>query len=92
MIFYDRNQEKHVRALVRKFTRKFNEQTGFPGSGLIEDVIFYDSKSSIFIQLADFTASVSLRLVKGKSEKDTIEVPSDLALKFRTTGKGLGHE
>lgn len=92
MIFYDRNQEKHIRSLVRKFTKKFNEQSDFPGAGLIEDVIFYDSKSSLFIQLADFTASVSLRLVKGKSEKDAIDIPAELGFKFRAKSQGLGQE
>lgn len=89
MIFYDRNQEKHLRSLIRKFTRKFNEQSSFPGTGFIEDVIFYDSKSSLFIQLADFIASVSLRFVKGKSKKDAIEIPTHLRDKFRFKSKSL---
>lgn len=69
MIFYDKNQEKHVRGLVREFNIKFDEQNRFPGAGLIEDVLFYKSETSLFIQLADFLSSISLRLVQGKSKK-----------------------
>jgi hypothetical protein len=74
IVFYDRNQQKHVRSLIREFTRKFDEQIEFPGAGLIEDVIFYDSKTSLFIQLADFIASISLRLLKGRRPKDEFEI------------------
>jgi hypothetical protein len=75
MVFYDKNQQKHVRSLIREFTRKFDEQSEFPGAGLIEDVIFYDSKMSVFIQLADFLASISLRILKGRGSKDEFEIP-----------------
>lgn len=83
LVFYDRNQEKYIRKLVREFTRKFDEQGEFPGYGLIEDVLFYNSKASFFIQLADFLASVSLRIVRGKSEKDTFDMTSEMIAKLR---------
>ncbi len=82
MLFYDKNQEKHVRGLVREFNIKFDEQNRFPGAGLIEDVFFYKSETSLFIQLADFLSSISLRLVQGKSKKDTFEVSSHLLEKL----------
>jgi hypothetical protein len=64
-----------VRSLIREYTRKFDEQSEFPGAGLIEDVIFYDSKMSVFIQLADFLASISFRILKGRRTKDEFEIP-----------------
>jgi len=84
MIFYDKNQEKHVRNLVREFTRRFDPQSEFPAAGLIEDVLFYNSKTSLFIQLADFLASVSLRIARGPSEKDTFKMTEEMINTFRS--------
>jgi hypothetical protein len=84
IIVFDSNQESHVTQLVREFTRKFDDQSDFPGAGLIEDVIFQNSQKSRFIQLADFLASIALRLLKGKRSKDGFEIPPDLIDKVRT--------
>ncbi|MFH0774888.1 MAG: DUF3800 domain-containing protein [bacterium] len=53
LIYFDLNQEKYVRKIVRQFARKFNQQSTYPSAGIIEDVIFRDSKVSYFIQIAD---------------------------------------
>ena len=84
LVFFDSNQEKHIRKLVREYTRKFDQQSEFPGAGLIEDVLFYNSKMSFFIQLADFLASVSLRIVRGRSEKDTVKMTPEMIAKLRS--------
>ena len=84
MIFYDRNQERHVKNLVREFARRFDVQRGFPAAGLIEDVVFYDSKMSLLIQLADFLASVSLRILKGRRPKDEFEITLELLEKLKS--------
>jgi hypothetical protein len=81
--FRQRILQKHIRKLVREYTRKFDQQSEFPGAGLIEDVLFYNSKMSFFIQLADFLASVSLRIVRGRSGKDTFKMTPEMIAKLR---------
>ncbi len=78
LVFFDQNHEKHVRSIVRQFSRKFDLQAEFPGAGLIEDVVFYRSEMSLFVQLADFVASASFRAFAGKRDKDLFEVSPQL--------------
>jgi len=84
MIFYDKNHEKYVRSFVRRFTRKFDVKSPFLGAGLIEDVVFYDSRASLFIQLADFLSSFSLRKVRGKSRKDAFVITREMIDKLQS--------
>lgn len=90
MIFYDRNQERHVKNLVREFARRFDLERSFPAAGVIEDVVFYDSKMSLFIQLADFLASVSLRILKGRRTKDEFEIAAELLNKLKSKQESFG--
>ncbi len=64
LIYYDLNQEKHVRKIVRQFARKFDQQSTCPSAGIIEDVIFRASKASYFVQLADIVAFSINRIIK----------------------------
>jgi hypothetical protein len=78
LIYFDFNpgQEKHVRQMVREFSRKFDHQARSPSAGIVEDIIFRDSKTSYFIQLADILAFSINRIVTGKSERDVFEINS----------------
>lgn len=67
LIYFDLNQEKYVRKIVRQFARKFNQQSTYPSAGIIEDVIFRDSKVSYFIQIADIVAFSINRIVKRRT-------------------------
>jgi hypothetical protein len=68
LIYFDFNpsQEKHVRQIVREYSRKFDRQTRFPSAGIVEGVIFRDSTASYFIQLADMLAFSINRIVTEK--------------------------
>lgn len=91
LIYFDFNpgQEKHVRQMVREFSRKFDHQTRFPSAGIVEDVVFRDSKASYFIQLADILAFSISRIVTGKGEHDvfTINSINQERLKAKIRGK-----
>jgi Protein of unknown function (DUF3800) len=91
LIYFDFNpsQEKHVRQIVREFSRKFDRQARFPSAGIVEDVIFRDSKASYFIQLADILAFSISRIVTGKGEHDVFSITSinQERLKAKIKGK-----
>lgn len=58
IIYFDSSpgQEKYVREIVREFARKIGTEASFPNAGIVEDIVFRDSKTSYFIQLADVLA------------------------------------
>ena len=58
LLYFDSNpsQEKYIRRLTRDFARRFDQQGSFPNAGIVEDIIFRDSKTSYLIQLADILA------------------------------------
>lgn len=76
LIYYDYNSglEKHIRKIVRDFSRKYDQFSTYNGSGIIEDVVFRDSKTSYLIQLADVLAISTLKVVKGKGEGDCFSI------------------
>ncbi|MDY6994927.1 MAG: DUF3800 domain-containing protein [Pseudomonadota bacterium] len=77
IVYSDNNsgQEKQIRATIREFARRYNTQRPFPETGIVEDVIFRDSKSSPLIQLTDVLAFSLTKLKVGKSSSDVIEIP-----------------
>lgn len=58
LLYFDSNpsQEKYIRRITRDFARRFDQQDSFPNAGIVEDIIFRDSKTSYLIQLADILA------------------------------------
>jgi len=49
-------REKHVRTGLRQYARRLDPTAPFPGTGIIEDPVFLNSKMSLFLQLADILA------------------------------------
>lgn len=88
IIFFDSNQEKYVRKIVRQFSRKFDQRSQFPPAGIIEDVIFRDSKASYFIQMADVAAFSIYRIVSGGGKKDIFGINPWLRDKLKSKIKG----
>jgi hypothetical protein len=80
IVYSDNNpgQERLIRSTIREFARRYDTQSLFPEAGIIEDVVFKDSKSSPLIQLADVLAFSLTKLEVGKSASDVIEVPSTI--------------
>lgn len=74
IIYFDSNpgQEKHIRRIVREFARRFDQQGSFPNAGIVEDVVFRDSKTSYLIQLADILAFSMYRISSRRSAEDSI--------------------
>ncbi|MCI4625972.1 MAG: DUF3800 domain-containing protein [Candidatus Magnetoovum sp. WYHC-5] len=83
LIYYDKNHEKYVRRIVRNFSRKTNATNQIPFSGIIEDPIFVNSKSSFMIQLADIIAYTYSKIYKGKSPKDLFHIDDNHKREFK---------
>jgi len=85
MVYYDFNpaQEKTSRKILREFSRKFDPQALFPSAGIIDDIVFRDSKTSYFLQLADVLAFSVNRIFFGKEKKDVFEVNPGTANKLK---------
>lgn len=90
LIYYDRNpsQEKYIRQMIRERFRRFDLQSEFPGAGIVEDVVFRDSHSSYFIQLADILAFTVSRLVSGRGDNDVFGIKPEIASKLKAKIKG----
>lgn len=92
MIFSDNNssQEKHIRAAIRNFSRKHDlSGSPFSGTGVIEDIIFRDSKASPMIQMADVLAFSLGRLFSSKKSHDVFSIPE--SVKDKLLNKLEGH-
>lgn len=87
LVYFDSNQEKYVRKIVRQFSRKFDQQSEYPPSGIIEDVIFRDSEASYFIQLADIIAFSINRIVSGRGIHDVFTIEPELKLKIERSAR-----
>lgn len=89
IVYFDFNpgQERHVRKIVREFSRKLNIQLEFPTAGIVEDVIFRDSKSSHFIQLADVLAFSISRIVTGQKGNDAFTIKRSIIEKLEAKAK-----
>jgi hypothetical protein len=76
LIYFDFNpgQEKPVRKMVREFSRKFDQQSPYPAAGIVEDVVFRDSKGSYFVQLADVLAFSMNRIITRRGQHDVFSI------------------
>jgi len=74
IVYFDSNQHKYLRKLLRQFSRKFDQQSKFPSCGIIEDIVFRDSKNSYFIQFADILAFSFNRIITGKGKQDVFQL------------------
>lgn len=76
LVYFDDNpsQRKYIKLVFKKFVRKYNQELPFPGAGIIEDIVFRDSHSSYFIQLADILAFSLNRIVSGRRGEGTLEI------------------
>ncbi len=84
LIYFDSNQEKFVRKIVRQFSRKYDQQVLFPGTGIIEDVVFRDSKASYFIQMADILAFSINRIITGRGKQDDFAINPAVIKKIKS--------
>ncbi len=84
IVHFDFNpgQERHVRKIVREFSRKLTVQFDFPTAGIVEDIVFRDSKSSYFIQLADVLAFSINRIVGGQKQNDVFTIQRSIVEKL----------
>lgn len=80
LIYSDVNssQEKYIRKVVRTFSARFDKQSELSGAGIVEDVIFRNSKSSYFIQMADILAFSVNRMTMGSGKKDRFEIRPEM--------------
>lgn len=74
--------------MIRERFRRFDLQSEFPGAGIVEDVVFRDSHSSYFIQLADILAFTVSRLVSGRRDNDVFGIKPEIASKLKAKIKG----
>lgn len=84
LIYFDSNQEKFVRKMTRQFSKKFDQQALFPGTGIVEDVIFRDSKASYFIQMADILAFSINRIITGRGKQDDFAINPKVINKLKS--------
>jgi len=57
LIYMDGKPDKHVRKVVLKYARKYDDSSQVQiGAGIVEAPVFVDSEMSLFIQLADILA------------------------------------
>lgn len=84
MIYCDtsHSQQKYIRKVVRRFSSRINEQSPISGAGIVEDVIFRDSKISKFIQLSDILAFSISRILTGRGKNDEFEISPNLREKL----------
>ncbi len=75
-------QEKYIRAATRKFSRKFDTTKPYPETGIVEDIVFRDSTSSPFLQLADITAFSINRLIINRQPNDIFSISKDIQHKL----------
>jgi len=80
LLYGDSNpgQEKYIRKIVREFARKFNETSEFPQAGIVEDIIFRDSMTAPFLQLADVLAFSLNRIVTGGKGDDVFQMSLEI--------------
>ena len=85
LIYSDVNssQEKYIRKVVKTFSTRFDKQSELSGAGIVEDVVFRNSKSSYFIQLADILAFSINRMTMGKGKKDRFEIRPEIIEKLK---------
>jgi hypothetical protein len=85
IIYCDTNhgQAKYIREIVKSFSLKFDKSSKLSGAGIVEDVIFLDSKSSYFIQLSDILATTIKKIVTGKLDGDKFEIKPEAVKKIK---------
>lgn len=90
LIYFDRNpsQEKYIKQMVRERFRKFDIQSEYPEGGIVEDVVFRDSHSSYFIQLADILAFTVSRLITGRGNNDVFPIKPEIISRLKAKIKG----
>ena len=88
LLYVDGKDNKYVRRLVREYAKKFDERAPYRGAGLIEDVVFRDSRNSYFVQLADTLAFSMGRIVTGHEYVSEIVISPAVADKLRAKVKG----
>lgn len=71
ILYFDSNpcQEKYIRRVVRNYTQKYAPEDHFKNTGIVEEIVFRDSKSSYMIQLADVLAC-SVNQMEHRREKE----------------------
>jgi hypothetical protein len=83
LIYSDNSgQQKYIRKIVKSFSTRFDNQSELPGAGIVEDVIFRDSKSSYFIQLSDILAFSINKIAIGKRKNDEFEIEPEIKKKL----------
>lgn len=75
--------KKQVRSLVRAFARRLNEQNEHPTAGIIEDAVMVDSRTSYFIQSADFLAFSVRRIEMGLEQEGDLKIKPELARRLK---------
>lgn len=90
LVYFDRNpsQEKYIKQMVRERSRKFDIQSEYPEGGIVEDVVFRDSHSSYFIQLADILAFTVSRLITGRGNNDVFDIEPEIVSRLKAKIKG----
>ena len=85
IIYSDVNssQEKYIRRIVKHFSTRFDEGAKWSGAGIIEDVVFRNSETSKFIQLADILACSVGKMLHGRKRTDVITIPARISEKLR---------
>ncbi len=85
LVYFDENpsQQKYIKLIFKKFSMRFNQEWKLPGSGIIENIIFRDSKTSFFIQLADILAYSLNRLVSRRAGQGILEITPQIETKLR---------
>ncbi len=73
------SQEKYIRRAIREFSIKFSHHSEYSGTGIVEDVVFRDSASSYFIQLADILAFSMNRILMKRGKEDVITIKPEIA-------------
>jgi len=77
------SQEKYIRRATKKFSIRFSHHSKYPGTGIVEDVIFRDSMSSYFIQFADILAFSMNRIMMTTKKEDVITVKPEIVNKLK---------
>ncbi len=85
LIYCDKTpcKEKYIRNTVNLFSRKFDKQSKYISTGIVEDIIFRDSKMVYFIQLADIIAYSINRILKKESESGIFSIEVEIIEKLK---------
>ncbi|MCP4369394.1 MAG: DUF3800 domain-containing protein [Deltaproteobacteria bacterium] len=85
LIYSDVNpgQEKYIRRIVKHFSTRFDKGAEWSGAGIIEDVVFRNSETSKFIQLADILACSVSKMLHGRKRTDVITIPMRISEKLQ---------